>query len=198
LIRFNYVINKSDRRAMSSGHIRAENEYVTLLGEGQRDCLRLVVQHRTSKQIARELGISSHTVDQRLKAAMRILRVSARVEAAQILAAYEQGELYQSLVHQSPDIAQSSIPAMMLPPIDYRELHPTDIDGNAVHDVLASRQSLRDIASTSSSWPLPMYVGERNDLSLIYRLGWIFAIAVIAALAFGMILAGLDALARLI
>ena len=86
----------------------------------------------------------------------------------------------------------------MLPPIDYRELHPTDIDGNAVHDVLASRQSLRDIASTSSSWPLPMYAGERNDLSLIYRLGWIFAIAVIAALAFGMILAGLDALARLI
>ena len=99
---------------MSSGHIRAENEYVTLLGEGQRDCLRLVFQHRTSKQIARELGISSHTVDQRLKAAMRILRVSARVEAAQILAAYEQGNLYQPLVHQSPDIAQSIMAGMLL------------------------------------------------------------------------------------
>lgn len=183
---------------MSSGHNRAENEYVTLLGEGQRDCLRLVFQHRSSKQIARELGISSHTVDQRLKTAMRILRVGARVEAAQILAAYEQGNLYQPLVHQSPDIVSSSNPAMMLPPIDYRELHPTDTDGNSVHDVLTARQSPRDAYSPSSSWPLPMYAGERNDLSLIYRLGWIFAIAATAALAFGMILAGLDALSRLI
>ncbi|MEK6638166.1 MAG: helix-turn-helix transcriptional regulator [Pseudomonadota bacterium] len=183
---------------MSSGHNRVENEYVALLSEGQRDCLRLVFQHRSSKQIARELGISSHTVDQRLKAAMRILRVSARIDAARILAAYEKDDPYQSLVHQSPGIAQRSSPAMMLPPIDYRELHPTDIDGNAVHDVVASGQSLRDMTSPSSSWPLPMYVGERNDLSLIYRLGWIFAIAATAALAFGMILAGLDALARLI
>lgn len=198
MIRFSYANNKSDRRAMSSGHNRAENEYVTLLGEGQRDCLRLVFQHRSSKQIARELGISSHTVDQRLKTAMRILRVGGRVEAAQILAAYEQGNLYQPLVHQSPDIAQSRTPAMMLPPIDYRELHPTDTDGNAVHDVLTASKSRRDAYSPSSSWPLPMYAGERNDLSLIYRLGWIFAIAATAALAFGMILAGLDALARLI
>jgi DNA-binding CsgD family transcriptional regulator len=72
--------------------------------EGQRACLRLVLRHMSSKEIARALDISRHTVDQRLRLAMRTLGAASRVEAAQILAGAEGGEGYQGLIHQPPDI----------------------------------------------------------------------------------------------
>ncbi|HMJ93089.1 MAG TPA: helix-turn-helix transcriptional regulator [Allosphingosinicella sp.] len=78
--------------------------------EGQRDCLRMVLQHKSSKEIARDLGISPHTVDQRLKQAMRHLGASSRVEAAKRLAALEGQDEYQSLACQAPDIEDEAIP----------------------------------------------------------------------------------------
>ena len=54
------------------------------LTEGQKACLRLVVQHHTSKEIARALGISPFTVDQRLDAARRKLNATSRIDAAKI------------------------------------------------------------------------------------------------------------------
>ena len=59
------------------------------LNDGQRDCLRLVYAHMSSKEIAAELGISPHTVDQRLRAAMRILDCDSRFAAARMLATQE-------------------------------------------------------------------------------------------------------------
>ena len=64
-------------------------ERLNKLSEAQRICLRMVFMHMSSKDIARELGISPHTVDQRLKGAMQILGVDSRVEAARILARHE-------------------------------------------------------------------------------------------------------------
>src|SRR4051812_34554931 len=81
-----------------------EEDRATKLTEGQRACLRMVLQHMSSKDIARALGISPHTVDQRIKLAMRRLGAASRVEAARILAAGKQGGEYQDLVHQAPDI----------------------------------------------------------------------------------------------
>jgi DNA-binding CsgD family transcriptional regulator len=52
------------------------------LSEGQKDCLRLVLAHMTSKEIARRLGVSSHTVDQRLRYAIRTLGARTRMQAA--------------------------------------------------------------------------------------------------------------------
>ena len=48
------------------------------LTQGQLDCLRLVDQHLSSKEIAVELGISPHTVDQRIRLALQILGVERR------------------------------------------------------------------------------------------------------------------------
>jgi hypothetical protein len=44
--------------------------------------LDLLIQHKTSKEIARELGISPHTVDQRIQFAREKLGVQTRSEAA--------------------------------------------------------------------------------------------------------------------
>lgn len=59
------------------------------LSEGQKDCLRMVLAHMTSKEIARHLGVSSHTVDQRLRYAIRTLGARTRMQAALILAEAE-------------------------------------------------------------------------------------------------------------
>lgn len=72
------------------------------LTEGQRACLRMVLRHMSSKDIARALSISPHTVDQRIRLAMKTLGVTSRIEAARLLAAAEPG--YQGLIYQSPDI----------------------------------------------------------------------------------------------
>src|SRR5690606_4335578 len=59
---------------------------VAKLTEGQLDCLRLVAQHLSSKEIAVELGISPHTVDQRIRQALQTLGVSRRAHAARLVA----------------------------------------------------------------------------------------------------------------
>ncbi|MEA3014799.1 MAG: hypothetical protein QOD42_3344 [Sphingomonadales bacterium] len=81
-----------------------ESDRLARVNEAQCACLRLVLQHKSSKDIARALGISPHTVDQRIRLAMKALGAPSRVEAARILAAAEQGDGYQSLIYQAPDI----------------------------------------------------------------------------------------------
>ena len=71
------------------------------LTEGQKACLRLVVQHHTSKEIGRTLGISPFTVDQRLDAARRKLNAASRKDAAMIFAALDQSGIYQRLVYET-------------------------------------------------------------------------------------------------
>ena len=75
---------------------------VARLSAGQLDCLRLVDQHLNSKEIAAELNISPHTVDQRVRQALHILGVDRRTQAARIVSRYSGP--YQRLIHQSPDI----------------------------------------------------------------------------------------------
>ena len=59
---------------------------VARLTSGQLDCLRLVDRHLSSKEIAAELRISPHTVDQRIRQALAILGVERRTQAARIVA----------------------------------------------------------------------------------------------------------------
>lgn len=55
---------------------------LSCLSEKQREALDLLIKHMTSKQISRQLGISPHTVDQRIEAAKRKLGASSRSELA--------------------------------------------------------------------------------------------------------------------
>jgi DNA-binding CsgD family transcriptional regulator len=86
------------------------NPDLALLTDGQRDCLRLVYNHMTSKDIARVLGVSPHTVDMRLRTAMKTLNVGSRIEAARLLVQEEAGgevvpDAYQPLIYHPPEIA---------------------------------------------------------------------------------------------
>ena len=90
-------------RESSGARVPDEMEQrIARLTPGQLDCLRLVDQLLSSKEIAAELKISPHTVDQRIRQALATLGVERRAHAARIVANYKGP--YQRLIHQSPYI----------------------------------------------------------------------------------------------
>lgn len=168
---------------------------VERLTEGQRECLRRVLRHMSSKEIARELGISSHTVDQRLRIAMQTLGASSRVEAAKMLAAREQDGPYQPSVYQPLYIAPTTLPHAALR--SDAEGQREQRGGESAWDDRAGQTAAPPTPSPRIPLSLPIRGGQRNELGPWQRLGWIVAIAIGTALAFGALLAGLQALAQL-
>src|SRR6478752_3465006 len=71
----------SARRRGTMGREHSEMEFMLAgLTAKQREVLDLLIEHKTSKEIARELGISPHTVDQRIQFAKEKLGASSRSE----------------------------------------------------------------------------------------------------------------------
>src|SRR5574339_391189 len=85
---------------------------VARLTQGQIECLLLVDRHYSSKEIAFKLGISPHTVDQRIRGALEKLGVERRGDAARMVAAQLSTDhpIYQRLIHQSPYIDPDARP----------------------------------------------------------------------------------------
>jgi DNA-binding CsgD family transcriptional regulator len=171
---------------------------VDKLNKGQRACLRLVLGHLNSKEIGRELGISPHTVDQRLRQSMRIMGVASRFEAARKFAETDANGTYQPLIYQSSDIENSGPSVSLTEPAKQDE---TPVDGLLAKRSTVDRGSaaltMDRAAMATSRLPIPRYRGDKNKLSIIERFGWIIMIAIGSAVSFGGILAGLEALSRL-
>ncbi len=89
-----------DREPPANGPDVAQR--VARLTPAQLDCLRLVNEHLSSKEIAVRLGISPHTVDQRIRGSLHTLGVDRRSQAARLVGSYSNE--YQRLIHQSPYI----------------------------------------------------------------------------------------------
>jgi DNA-binding CsgD family transcriptional regulator len=167
---------------------------VARLSRGQLDCLLLVDQHLSSKEIAAELNISPHTVDQRIRGALQTLGVERRTQAARVVARHQ--EPYQRLIHQSPYIEGPTSPGQSGGAISIQIRH-ADRAGEAGRPDLNTEQRSEFLRS-----PLPLPFATRsqprNEMSVGFRLLWIFLIATGAAFSAGMFLAGLESLARLL
>jgi DNA-binding CsgD family transcriptional regulator len=167
---------------------------VARLNQNQLDCLQLVDQHLNSKEIAAELGISSHTVDQRIRQALAILGVERRAQAARLVAQYSGP--YQRLIHQSPYI-EGDAPSGHPEAAVSIQIRHADRAGEVRGPGFITEQR------PASSWPSlqPPFAtrsNPRNEMSVGQRLFWIAAIAIGSAFSAGMYLAGLESLARLL
>jgi len=67
-------------------HLVEPGRALERLSDKQREVLDMIVERRTSKEIARTLGISASAVEQRLQAARKVLNVSSRDDAARAYA----------------------------------------------------------------------------------------------------------------
>jgi DNA-binding CsgD family transcriptional regulator len=133
------------------GTVDAPASRLGALTPKERECLRLVARQHSSKEIARELGISKASVDTYCNRARAKLGVTNRRAAAQLVVALEGG---------------GARPA---------EAEPTV---SAVAPVVAAVSVLPPLSSLGTG----------------ARLGLIVAGAVALALAFGMLLSGLQTL----
>jgi DNA-binding CsgD family transcriptional regulator len=169
-------------------------ERVARLSPGQLACLLLVDQHLNSKEIAAELNISPHTVDQRIRGALQTLGVERRTQAARMVARHH--EQYQRLIHQPPYIEGQPPTGQSDPAISIQIRH-ADRAGETGKAGLNTEQRPEFFRS-----PLPLPFATRshprNEMSVGFRLLWIFLIATGAAFSAGMFLAGLESLARLL
>ena len=189
------AVTRETRRSSETDPIA---ERVARLTAGQLDCLRLVDRHLNSKEIAVELGISSHTVDQRIRQALATLGVERRAQAARIVAQYAGGgaEPYQRLIHQSPYIEADPEAAHPEAAVGHQIRH-ADRAGEAGGAGFLTEQ--RPVSFRSSlQLPFATRSKPRNEMSVGQRLFWIVAIAIGAAFSAGMYLAGLESLARLL
>jgi DNA-binding CsgD family transcriptional regulator len=174
---------------MSRGH-------VDKLSEGQREVLRRVNRHMETKEIARELGISPDGVNQRIKAAMRMLGVNKRRDAALLLAEAERQDPYQPLVYPPRDIVSAGDPETFGPSTESgREHGPASI--GAMREEQAIFEAVPQLRPQRLRLPLPIRGGRPGDLNVLQRLGWIVGMMLMIAFAFGVFLAGMEALSRL-
>lgn len=167
---------------------------IARLTEQQRACLRHVYAHRTSKEIAPILGIEPGSVDQHIKAAMRILGVGDRRTAARIFAEYEGRE-------DQPAVAYP--PLHPDPPIDPYNYVPPIVSGWQPHEPVGGsmreEQAFFRVATPSGTptFPFPIGSSKPGDLNWSARLMWIAVIAIGVALAFGALVSAIEALGRL-
>jgi len=159
----------------------------------QLACLRLVAQNRSSKEIAVELGISPHTVDQRIRGALQILGVERRAQAARLVAEAE--EPSQRLIHQPPYLA-------VVPAADQQEgaishqIRHADRAGGIGETGLQTEQS--SLLRSPLVLPFATRINPRNEMGLGQRLAWIIGISIGATFSAGMFLAGLESLSRML
>ncbi len=170
-----------------------DRERLDRLTDKQRECLRLVYAHFSSKEIAPRLNVEPGTVDQYIKAAMRTLGVADRRAAARMLAEHE-ADAAQPLAYQPPDIAPDGRSAIIAASTEGR---PEALSGGAMREDKAAFELLS--RPPQDPLPLPLPIGNRapRDLNTAQRLGWIAALVLLIALSFGLFVAGLEALSRL-
>lgn len=81
------------------------DQRISRLTERQKDCLKLVADGYTAKEIGRMLGISYSTVNNHLQAAIQLLEVGGRKEAARLYAQATRNPPRQRVPSEPPQLA---------------------------------------------------------------------------------------------
>lgn len=174
---------------------------LSALSEGQLAALSLVAQYKSSKEIARILDISPHTVDQRMKRVQALLGVSSRFEAARMLmdSPFSPGttprEAWGDLIYRSPDIPERSIAG---------DGCASAAEEDRVADGVTFHQAPPAYARGFVGWNdhRPWYqvlweAGRTNDLTPGARTGIIGGLAIMAVLTMALLVSAVEGLSRI-
>jgi Bacterial regulatory proteins, luxR family len=170
-----------------------------------KECLRLAGNHYSSKEIARMLGISKHTVDQRLRHATQQMQAASRFEAARRFCALEAAQsqdaapnsVYDPIVYNPPHIPLPT-PVAKEAASNSEQGPLNDTEGSRLQDAQApfyfgDASRIEALFSTSVSKrevpPSPLSLGSKSLL--------VAAIAAISLLAFAAAVAALEVLSRI-
>ncbi len=156
-----------------------DNRSLRALTRRQRECMLLVQQGLSSKQIARELGISHRTVEQHVASALETLGVKTRMAAVAMLFAIERED--------QPGPGEQGF--MLRTPGHRQEIH-------ARHAMPASADIPRPAAGAASDGTrkptalpiLPPLGGKPNTANSAQRNAWIARIAVLAIMLTGVLI----------
>lgn len=172
------------------------------LTPGEMECLDLVAKGMVSKEIARALDISPHTVDARLRTAARKLGARNRFVAAQLYAEKHKDVDFTEFSNTSNLIYED----LNLPPdpaADKMELSPTE--GNGAGDVQSPAPILEALPPRGElkgwlnpSHPFAKFFGGENRLGIGRRTLLIIFISIGTAMAFTAVVNSLIGLSRLI
>lgn len=155
----------------------------------QRSVLDLILEHRTSKEIARELDIAPNTVDQRLNAARTKLNARDRAETARIYA-------HLLSVCGESTYGSSVVDSWSLPPLSKSqeaELSPVFMlnDVAGLHSGALHLEQWEDLS-------LNRDLGARGLENKFWRMGIIVAIAAGVAVVVATVLSIMNALNALL
>ena len=145
-------------------------DVLSRLTDKQRECMDLVLERRSSKEIARLIGVSKPAVDQRLTAARVALGAASRDEAARIYAALVVAEPSRTSDRVTCDPVQVSQGAADA---------PMPLPADAPADALVLREaatSFADFMNTGES-PARLPGKPSHDLGLVPRLAVIVGLA---------------------
>lgn len=169
------------------------------LSDGQRAVLALVAQYKSSKEIARILSISPHTVDQRLKRVQAILGVTSRFEAARVFTASSavggDGTLWEGLVYQVPDLAARDDHVSVVGSLGHMD--PPG-GGYTLHQTQAAYMGNVGEWVAGRSWhAVLLEAGRTNDLTPLARTLCIGGIAFAAILSLAAVVSLAEGLSRI-
>jgi DNA-binding CsgD family transcriptional regulator len=138
-----------------------ESDSVHRLTERQKECLRLVAQGYTSKEIGRALDLSPSTVDNHILAAVQSINATSRGDAARFLTGVE---ARQKMPREPEALAEAQLSGLM--------------------SSSAKAPTLSILGR--SIWTLPPLGGQRNALDAAERT---LRIIQVAAIGFGTMMA---------
>jgi DNA-binding CsgD family transcriptional regulator len=147
---------------------RVDGGGVHRLTERQKDCLRLVAQGYTSKEIGRALDLSPSTVDNHILAAVQATGSLSRGDAARLLA---RSEDRQNLPRELQGVAEST--------------------ADGLSEVRTEAQS--QPTGYRKIWSLPPIGGQKNELDAAERTLRIVQVAVVgfgAVMSLSLLVAG--------
>lgn len=170
--------------------LRRSHAAAAKLTVGERACLEFVGARLGSKEIARKLNISPHTVDARLKSACAKLGTNSRFVAAQMLAADEVTvtSSHTNLVYGSPG----------LPNIAGASEKGSSAGEGDGPDELAPSLLFHEHDGRERDHPLAKFARKQKNLSIVRQTILMICIAMLGLFAFGALVNGLSGLSKVL